>query len=183
VIRGEAGIGKTALLGYAAETAPDCRVARMEGFESEMELPFAALHQLCGPMLGRLGALPGLQRDALGGADPALQLRTAHRMFVAIGAEGFAERSRRELLATGERVRNRTDYTPAPLSAREAQIARLAGGRPVKPRDRRPAVAVHRGQTVADAHADRVTRSDLPVYVCHDRPEPAIGLPVGQGGS
>ncbi len=66
VMRGEAGIGKTTLLGYAAETAPDFQVARAEGVESEMELPFAALHQLCGPMLDRLGALPGPQRDALG---------------------------------------------------------------------------------------------------------------------
>jgi DNA-binding CsgD family transcriptional regulator len=66
VIRGEAGIGKTALLGYAAETAPDFRVARAEGVESERELPFAALHQLLRPMLGRLDALPGPQRDALG---------------------------------------------------------------------------------------------------------------------
>ena len=66
VVRGEPGIGKTALLGYAAGTAPDFRVARAEGVESEMELPFAALHQLCGRMLGRLGRLPGPQRDALG---------------------------------------------------------------------------------------------------------------------
>ncbi len=66
VIRGEAGIGKTALLEYAAETAQDFRVARAEGAESEMELPFAALHQLCGRMLDRLDRLPGPQRDALG---------------------------------------------------------------------------------------------------------------------
>src|SRR5260221_12647912 len=65
VIRGEAGIGKTALLEYAAETAQDFRVARAEGVESEMELPFAALHQLCGRMLDRLDRLPGPQRDAL----------------------------------------------------------------------------------------------------------------------
>jgi len=66
VMRGEAGIGKTALLGYAAETAQDFRVARAGGVESEMELPFAALHQLCGPMLGRLGRLPSPQLEALG---------------------------------------------------------------------------------------------------------------------
>jgi len=66
VIRGEPGIGKTALLGYAADTAPDFRVARAEGVESEMELPYAALQQLCGRMLDRLGRLPGPQRSALG---------------------------------------------------------------------------------------------------------------------
>jgi DNA-binding CsgD family transcriptional regulator len=65
-VRGEAGIGKTALLGYAANTAQDFQVARAEGVESEMELPFAALHQLCGRMVGRLGRLPGPQREALG---------------------------------------------------------------------------------------------------------------------
>jgi DNA-binding CsgD family transcriptional regulator len=66
VIRGEPGIGKTALLGYAAEAAQGFQVARAGGAESEMELPFAALHQLCGRMLGRLDRLPGPQRDALG---------------------------------------------------------------------------------------------------------------------
>jgi len=66
VVRGEAGIGKTALLGYAAQMAPDFQVARAEGVESEMELPFAALHQLCGRMLDRLDRLPGPQREALG---------------------------------------------------------------------------------------------------------------------
>jgi DNA-binding CsgD family transcriptional regulator len=66
VVRGEAGIGKTALLVYAAQAAHDFQVARAEGVESEMELPFAALHQLCGRMLDRLDRLPGPQRDALG---------------------------------------------------------------------------------------------------------------------
>ena len=59
------GAGKTALLGYAVETAPDFRVARAEGVESEMELPFAVLQQLCGWMLDRLDQLPAPQRDAL----------------------------------------------------------------------------------------------------------------------
>jgi len=65
VVRGEPGIGKTALLEYAASRAAGFRVVRAWGVESEMELPFAGLHQLCGPMLGRLEQLPGPQRDAL----------------------------------------------------------------------------------------------------------------------
>ena len=66
VVRGEPGIGKTALLGYAAATAQDFQVARAEGVESEIELPYAALHQLCGRVLDRLDVLPGPQREALG---------------------------------------------------------------------------------------------------------------------
>jgi DNA-binding CsgD family transcriptional regulator len=66
VVRGEAGIGKTALLKYAVDTASDFQLARAEGVESEMELPFAALQQLCGRMLNRLDHLAGPQRKALG---------------------------------------------------------------------------------------------------------------------
>ena len=58
--------------------------------------------------------------------DAREQLRTAHAMFAAIGMEAFAERARRELLATGERVRKRTVETSAELTAQEALIARLA---------------------------------------------------------
>ena len=58
VVRGEAGVGKTALLRYAMESADSLRVIRAVGVESEMELAFAALHQLCGPMLDRLEYLP-----------------------------------------------------------------------------------------------------------------------------
>jgi hypothetical protein len=65
VLRGDAGIGKTALLKYAIGSSSDMRVLRAVGVESEMELPFAALHQLCGPMLDRVDRLPGPQRDAL----------------------------------------------------------------------------------------------------------------------
>ena len=65
VVRGEPGIGKTALLHYAADRAAGFRVVRAWGVESEMELPFAGLHQLCVPMLDRLERLPGPQRDAL----------------------------------------------------------------------------------------------------------------------
>ena len=65
VIRGEAGIGKTALLRYAARQASGFRVAEVTGVEAEMELPFAGIHQLCAAMLDRLDALPAPQRDAL----------------------------------------------------------------------------------------------------------------------
>ncbi|MEU1185720.1 AAA family ATPase [Streptomyces sp. NPDC005820] len=65
VVRGEAGIGKSALLDHLAERASGHRIARGSGVESEMELPFAGLHQLCAPFLGRLERLPGPQAEAL----------------------------------------------------------------------------------------------------------------------
>ena len=65
VLHGEPGVGKTALLDYLAGHAPGCRVARAGGAQSEMELAFAALHQLCAPMLTHLDELPAPQRDAL----------------------------------------------------------------------------------------------------------------------
>src|SRR2546421_5815062 len=68
VIRGDPGVGKTALLEYIVEHATGCRVARAAGVQAEMELPFAGLHQLCAPMLDRLERLPAPQRDALGAA-------------------------------------------------------------------------------------------------------------------
>jgi hypothetical protein len=66
VVRGEAGVGKSALLAYVAGAAANMRVARAAGMEWEMELAFAGLHQLCAPLLDRLEGLPGPQRDALG---------------------------------------------------------------------------------------------------------------------
>ena len=65
VMRGEAGVGKTALLGYVADRARGCRLARVTGVQSEMELAFAGLHQLCAPMLSRAESLPVPQREAL----------------------------------------------------------------------------------------------------------------------
>ncbi len=65
VLRGEAGIGKTALLEYLLETASDVTVLRAEGVESEMELAYASLQQLCAPLLDRLAELPGPQRQSL----------------------------------------------------------------------------------------------------------------------
>jgi Sugar (and other) transporter/AAA ATPase domain len=65
VVHGEAGVGKTALLEYLADRASRCRVLRVAGVQSEMELAFAGLHQLCAPLLDRLRVLPGPQQGAL----------------------------------------------------------------------------------------------------------------------
>jgi hypothetical protein len=65
LLRGGAGIGKTALLEHLAERAGDCRVARVVGVQAEIELPYAGLHQLCAPLLEHLDALPEPQAAAL----------------------------------------------------------------------------------------------------------------------
>jgi DNA-binding CsgD family transcriptional regulator len=65
VMRGEPGVGKTALLDYLAERASGCRVVRVAGVEAEMEFAFAGVHQLCAPTLYRLGRLPAPQGAAL----------------------------------------------------------------------------------------------------------------------
>jgi hypothetical protein len=65
VLRGEAGIGKTALLEYLIASASDLMVVRAVGVESEMELAYASLHQLCVPLLDRFDRLPAPQRQAL----------------------------------------------------------------------------------------------------------------------
>jgi DNA-binding CsgD family transcriptional regulator len=65
VVRGDPGVGKTVLLDYVAGRARGCRVARAAGVQTEMELAFAGLHQLCAPLLSRAGQLPVPQRDAL----------------------------------------------------------------------------------------------------------------------
>ena len=66
LLRGEAGIGKTALLEFLIRSAATCRVTRAAGVPSEMDFAFASLHQLCSPFLDRLDELPYPQRDALG---------------------------------------------------------------------------------------------------------------------
>jgi DNA-binding CsgD family transcriptional regulator len=65
VLRGEAGVGKSALLGYLSDRADAFYVARATGLESEVELAYSGLHQLCAPMLHHLARLPSPQRSAL----------------------------------------------------------------------------------------------------------------------
>src|ERR1700739_4959829 len=101
VLRGEPGVGKTALLDWVIGSAAGLRVARVAGVESEMELAFAALQQLCAPMLDKLGGLPDPQRAALG---VAFGLSTAAAAVVfAAGERGEEFRGLPELPVGGLR--------------------------------------------------------------------------------
>jgi DNA-binding CsgD family transcriptional regulator len=84
VLRGEAGVGKSALLDHLAEVGSQCRVLRTAGVESEMELAFAGLHQFCAPMLERLPHLPEPQGDALATAFGLRKGESADRFFVGL---------------------------------------------------------------------------------------------------
>src|SRR5262245_23061319 len=86
VLRGDAGIGKTALLEYCAERATGCRVARAAGVQAEMELAYAGLHHLCAPMLDGVQALPGPQREALQVAFGLREGDAPDRFLVALAA-------------------------------------------------------------------------------------------------
>jgi DNA-binding CsgD family transcriptional regulator len=89
VVRGEAGIGKTALLDYCAGQASDFRIARIVGMESEMELPFAGLHRLCAPMLAEIYRLPDPQQNALRVAFGLTSGNAPDRFLVALAALGL----------------------------------------------------------------------------------------------
>jgi len=97
VVRGEAGIGKTALVEFLVGAASDCRLLRAAGVESEMELPFAGVHQLCSPLLERLDVLPEPQAEALGTAFGLRAGRPPDRFLIGLAvltllSEGAADR-------------------------------------------------------------------------------------------
>src|SRR3954453_18356666 len=89
VLRGEAGVGKTALLHYLGECAAGWRIARAAGVEAEMELPFSGLHQLCAPLLGSLERLPEPQRDALATAFGLSSGEPPDRFLVGLAVLGL----------------------------------------------------------------------------------------------
>ncbi len=97
VVHGEAGMGKTALLDYVAGRASDCRVVSVAGTQTEMEFGFAALHQLCVPVLDHLDAVPAPQRNALHvtfgmGAGPVPDRLLVGLAVLSLLAEVAAER-------------------------------------------------------------------------------------------
>jgi len=98
VLRGEPGAGKTALLGYAADSATDFEVARIAGIESESELSFAGLHQLLLPFLDRLDALPQPQHRALATAFGLRDGGPANRFLVGLATLTMLSATARPLL-------------------------------------------------------------------------------------
>lgn len=99
VIRGDAGIGKTALLGDVLDRASGCRTARAAGVEAEKELAFAALHQICAPMLDRLARLPDPQQEALRAAFGLSTGSQPDRFMIGLAVLGlFAEVAREQPL-------------------------------------------------------------------------------------
>lgn len=89
VVRGEAGIGKTALLERLAGSAAEFQVHRAAGVESEMELAHAGLHQLCAPFADRIESLPGPQRDALNTAFGRRDGDAPNRFLVGLAVLGL----------------------------------------------------------------------------------------------
>jgi DNA-binding CsgD family transcriptional regulator len=89
VVHGEAGVGKTALLEYAAEAARELRIARTFGVEADMELPFAAVQQLCSPFFELIERLPQPQGDALGAAFGLSPGPTPNRFLVGLAVLGL----------------------------------------------------------------------------------------------
>jgi DNA-binding CsgD family transcriptional regulator len=89
VLRGEAGIGKTALLRYLRDAASGYTVTRCAGVESEMELPFAQLHEVCAPLLGGMERLPEPQRHALSVALGLEAGQSPDKMLVALATLGL----------------------------------------------------------------------------------------------
>src|SRR5262245_64092724 len=89
VVRGEPGIGKSELLRYAARQALGFRVAQITSVEAEMELPFAAIHQLCAPLLDHLDALPLPQQNALNVALGVASGDVPNRFLVGLAVLGL----------------------------------------------------------------------------------------------
>ncbi len=95
-LRGEAGVGKTALLEYLVDRAPGFRVVRITGVQSEMELAFAGLHQLCAPMSDRFQRLPDPQCEALRAALGLSAGRAPDRFLVGLAVLGLLADAARE---------------------------------------------------------------------------------------
>jgi hypothetical protein len=163
VVRGEPGVGKTVLLDYLAGRARECRVVRAVGVQTEMELAFAGLHQLCAPMLGRAEHLPVPQRDALRTAFGLAAGPPPDRFLVGLAALSLLSE------VAGERPPRRPGPSPARTAPRPS---RPAAGRSCSAGHGRPG----RCGSGAAASGARLCRRR------HPREGPAPVRPDGPGG-
>src|SRR4029079_3751135 len=112
LVRGEPGVGKSALLAHAEEQATDMRVLRSVGIEAESELAFAGLHQLLYPVLDRVDRLPAPQVAALGGALGLRQASVGDRFLVGVGVLSLLAQAAEEgPLAAGRDERHWIELT------------------------------------------------------------------------
>ncbi|WP_433384214.1 helix-turn-helix transcriptional regulator [Micromonospora sp. KLBMP9576] len=198
VLRGEPGIGKTALLDRAAATAGDLRLLRATGVEFEAELPFSGLQLLLRPALGALSALPGPQREALeaafglgpaAGSEPmlvglaALSLLTEHAddtglLCLVDDAQWFDRASRDALLFAARRLH--AEGVVMIFAARDGEGSfptpglaelRLCGLAPQAAAallDRHPLTPAVRYRLLAEAGGNPLALLELPVALAAD---------------
>ena len=172
VVRGAPGVGKTALLEYAIQSASDLRVVHVVGVESEMELAFAGLHQLCAPMLDRLERLPDPQREALSTAF-GLAGRAARPVPRGAGGAGSAVGGRRGA-AAGVRRGRRAVAGPCVRAGARVRRAAAAG--------RVGGDGLRGARAAADAGARAGCRS-LPIEGLAERRRAAVAAAPSAGRS
>ena len=196
VLRGEPGIGKSALLEHAVEHAGGMRVLTALGVEAESELPFAGLHQLLWPVLDRVDALPEVQRDALHAAFGMSTDGVADRFVVSVAVLAVLTASlttsrscASSTTRTGSTGARRTRCSCSPLAAsRPTPIAMLAATREVEEAGSSPpgcrsscSTASRTRQAVAllDKALPGALRRDQLVQVTHGNPLALLELPRG----
>jgi DNA-binding CsgD family transcriptional regulator len=198
VLRGEAGIGKTALLGFLLDRAAGCRVARAAGVESEMELAFAGLHQLCTPHLSRLAALPAPQQQALRTAFGLQEGPAPDRFLVGLAVltllSAVAEERPLVCVVDDAQWLDRASLQVLEFVARRLAAEPVAVVFAVRSTDREPTLAglpelVVRGLSTSDARAlleSAVTGTldprvrDRIVAESHGNPLALLELPLGR---
>ena len=147
VLRGEAGIGKSALLGYAAERATGMQVLRVTGMEDESDLAFSGLHGLLWPVVGHLDELPAPQREALAAALGLGPPEGSERFLISAGVLSLLAAAAEErpvvcLIDDAQwldvpSARRADVHRPAARRRRRRPLVRRAGGRPWTSRNAR----------------------------------------------
>ena len=178
VVHGAPGIGKSALLDYTALSATDLRVLRADGVESEMELAFATLHQLCAPLLDGLKDLPAPQRDAL---ETVFGTRAGNPAAALPGRAGGAEPPVGRLEGASRALRGRGHAMDGPGLGAGPRLRRPpAAGGVGRPRLRRPPAVCGLARTAgAESHRAGQRRRPRPVEFGDPRPSSTSTCAIG----